>query len=277
MFFRIERSKPGRRVAFSLLEMIVVMAIIAVIGGGLLAAFSGLEDDAASAQSGFNVSAIERALYTYVKLNQKFPDEWDSLVTGDASANPFRADDLLDRLTPELTNNLRWRTMSQNDLNALTAIGITTVRNIDTGAAAANQYNDDDDFTNDNVEVPNRLFDNAVAASGYYGVPRVLVRNDRVANVRHNRELGETLGLAANDRVVALGLGNNNSFCDPSMKGSLGYAPFAKVAPGRYGRYIALFMVRESGTSLSSARFLGIVDPQGKLRDEAFAVYTDGP
>jgi prepilin-type N-terminal cleavage/methylation domain-containing protein len=267
----INRSKR----AFTLLELLVVVAILAIIGGGLLVAYEGLEDDAAEAQDSFNISGVSRAVRTFRLLNASFPDDLDSLLAGDASAAVF-AGALLDRLDDDLAGRLlATATLSAGELAALNAIGITTVRDIDTDAAGINPYDNDNDFTNDSVTVPNRLFDDQVAATGFYGFARTLGALDEVATVNVAGALGTLMGLAVGDEVVAFGIGNNSTMADAANNGAFGEVPYSRVGVGEYGRYILLFQVSDAGGAFTEAEFLGVLDAKGNILDEAYADFAD--
>jgi prepilin-type N-terminal cleavage/methylation domain-containing protein len=265
-----------RQRAFTLLELLVVVAILAIIGGGLLVAYEGLEEDASEGQDSFNIGGVNRAVRTFRVLNSTFPDELDSLLAGDASAAVFTGA-LLDRLDDDLAGRLlATATLSAGELAALNAIGITTVRDIDTDAGGTNPYDNDNDFTDDSVTVPNRIFDDQQAApSGFYGVARTLAAADEVATVSVGSTLGTLLGLVAGDEVVAIGLGNNTSMANAAYNGALGEVPYSRVGVGEYGRYILLLQVSDAGGAFSEARFLGVLDAKGKLLDEAYADFAD--
>ncbi len=265
------------RQGFTLLELLVVVAILAVLGGAMLVSYDGLEESAASAHAGFNIAASDRAVRSFKSINKVHPDDWDSLMTGDGSVSPFAADDLLDRLSSDLTARLTTSTLAAGEVTALSAIGISTTRDIDTDAGAANTYNDDDDFTNDSVTVPNRLFDDNTASTGFYGTSRTLVTGDEVAIVDSATSLFTLLGFSGSEKLVALGMGNNNTIGNPSNQGSVSQTPFASVQAGEYGRFIALYQVADSaGTALNEARFVGVIDPKGNILDEAVADFTEG-
>ncbi len=266
--------QPDSRSGFALLELIIAAAVLAVVAASLLVYYGGLEDKAATAHATFNMAATERAIRIDAARNRSFINDWDSLLTGRAGRTPFRADDLLDRLSDDLAGRLQIVRLRRNEVDALAAVGITIVRDVDTGNAAVNQYDDDDDFSNDNVAVPNRIFDDAVAGSGFYGAARTLERQADIAVVEDASDLGAYLGLAVNDRVVALGLGNNAIVPSQSQATHLRQVPFGQVRPGEYGRFIALFQVREAGRPLAQARFLGVLDPRGRTLDEAAAAWN---
>ncbi len=264
-----------RQRAFTLLELLVVVAILAIIGGGLLVAYEGLEEDASEGQDSFNIGGVNRAIRTFRVLNSTFPDDLDSLLAGDAAAVVFTGA-LLDRLHTDLAGRLlATATLSAGELAAHNAIGVTTVRDVDTDAGGTNPYDNDNDLTDDSVTVSNRIFDNAVAASGFYGVSRTLVAADEVATVSVGSTLGTLLGLVAGDEVVAFGLGNNTSMANAAYNGALGEIPYSRVGVGEYGRYILLLQVSNAGGAFSEARFLGVVDSKGKLLDEAYADFAD--
>ncbi len=260
-----QRSRSG----FTLLELLVVVAILAVLGGAMLVSYDGLEEDAASAHAGFNIAATDRAVRTYKSLNRQFSDEWDSLLTDDGGGT-FA---FLDRLNDDLVARIKIQTVTAAEVTALNNIGVSVVRDIDNSAG---NYDNDNDFTNDNVTLPNRLFDDNAGGSGFYGQTRTVAATESVATVDDATTLGTLLGLVATDKVVALGLGNNNTITDQSKDGAVSQIPFGAVQQGEYGRFIALFQVTEAGTTLNEARFIGVIDGKGNVLDEDIADFTEG-
>ncbi len=272
----MKNSKARARGAFTLLELLVVVAILAVLGGALLVSYDGLEDDAASAHSGFNISASDRAMRTFSTLNNTFPSEWDSVLAGDASVSPFVGSSLLDRLNSDLSSQLIPGATSAGDVAALNAAGITTVRNINTTGPLPNDYSNDSNFTNDSVSVPNRIFDDNTALTGFYGASQTLTVGDQLAYIVNLSALETKFGLGAADVAVVLGLGNKNTIHDGSYNGALSQTPFGRVSKGQYGRFLAVFLVWEGGSALNKARFLGMIDAKGNILDEAIADFTEG-
>src|SRR4051794_33561690 len=76
----------GRRRGFTLLELLVVVAILAVIAGVVISQFDRLEDQASEGASTHTIAALDGAIRTFKVSTGNFPDEMDSLITDDASA-----------------------------------------------------------------------------------------------------------------------------------------------------------------------------------------------
>lgn len=259
---------PRRRSGFTLLELLVVIGILAIIGGGLLVAYEGLEDDAVAAQDAFSTSAGDRALRTFNVLNDGFPNDWDSLLIGDHTATDFNGTEL-DRLTTELKARiLDTAQLTALEATALNAVGITSYRVLSTNNGAANNYDNDSNFNDDNVAVPNRIFNDADGANGFYGVSVTFNALDETATVDTSTQLARLLSISATDKVVALGIGNMGTITDQSNNGAMSQVPFSKVENGEYGRYIALFHVSDSGGAFTEARLLGVIDAKGEILDE---------
>ena len=251
----------------------MVIAILAIIGGGLLVAYDRLEQDAAEGQDSFNITAVERALHTFRVLNENYPDGLDSLLAGDASISPFAGDEL-DRLDNDLRARLLdTAALTAAELVALNAIGITAVRDVDT--AGLDPYDNDNDFTDDNVTIANRIFDNTIIGSGFHGVLRPLIALDEVATVDTTTTLGTLLGLVATDKVVAFAVGNNSTIANRANEGALRQVPYSRVALGEYGRYVVLFQVSNAAGAFPEAQFITVLDAKGNTLDEAYAHFAD--
>lgn len=71
-----------RRRGFTLLELIVVIAILAIIAGGLLVAYNGLEDKAAKSQASQTMAALNSSLRSFATVEGNHPTDFDSLLAG---------------------------------------------------------------------------------------------------------------------------------------------------------------------------------------------------
>ncbi len=268
------------RGGFTLLELLVVIGILAIISGGMLVAYVGLEDSASAGHDAFNAAGIDRAVRTYKSVNTTYANSLDSLH------NNLGAGALLDRLDNGLSGRLIMSVVAVGEEIALSNVGITSVIDADFAGPPSppGQYDNDADFTNDTfTSSVNRLFD-FTAGLGGVGVVRIIAAADSVAIVDPavaGGELHLKLGLnpvgPTPDRIVALGLGNNCSMIDATgvTQGALASAPFARVNPDRYGRFVLLYQITNGAAVLTDAVFVGVLDSQGRLSEEAYNAFQN--
>ena len=79
---RLHRKQDG----FTLLELLVVVGILAIIGGALISSFGGQETKAAQGTAANAIAGIEGALRTYETVNGRLPDQLESLACRTAAA-----------------------------------------------------------------------------------------------------------------------------------------------------------------------------------------------
>ncbi len=290
MTHRLRRRARG----FTLLELLVVVAILATVAGGLLVAYDGLDTDAAEAQATFNIAALDKAVRAYKTINKTFPDNLDSLMV--EGADEFTISLPAKLLGDDVDANgvkipttddgkLAFYTLTADGAAALRGAGITTLRYI--GATASN--------TIDAIpSVPNRIFDDANRGLGVSGqvatgakVAVIESKDIRTTGPATSERLRDIAGLPADRQhvVVAFGLGNNSTIVKSDSPGGLSEAPwYTKVAKDEYGRYLLLFHLASdddlSGTMdsdefFSAAKFLGVLDTRGDWLDEEFAEFTN--
>ncbi len=270
---KIRQSRDG----FTLLELLVVIAILAMIAGGMLVAYDGLEDSASAGHDAFNAAGIDRAIRTFRAMNRNYATGLDSLHN-----DPAAGAALLDRLDTGLSGRLIMSVVAAGEEIALSNVGITSVIDIDDdgGVPGPGVYDNDTDFTNDPfTSTVNRIFD-PVAQGGVGMVRTPVAATDDVAIVDpavSGGELHLKLGLTVADKVVAVGLGNNCGMIDATgaTQGALATAPYSRVNPNRYGRFVLLFQVADLAGPLTDALFVGILDSQGRLSEEAFDAFQN--
>jgi len=285
----MKRMNKAPRGGFTLLELLVVVAILATVAGGLLVSYDGLETDAAEGTATFNIAALDKAVRAYKVMNKTYPDNLDSLVVNNAAAFSVALPAKLQGVDGSETTDavsgddgkLAFHTLTAAGAGALVGAGVTTLRSID------------GTLTNEPTNIPNRVFDEPTRGRGV-SVP--VAAGARVALI-------ETIGLGATDStrlrdiagldatrqhiVAAFGLGNNSTMCGPDVQGVLSEAPFyTKVERDEYGRFLLLFHLGtdadNSGTTgdvggeyFSTAKFLGVLDTRGDWLDEEYAEFTN--
>jgi len=114
------RKTNGARGGFTLVELLVVVAIIAILSGMVIGLMSGATDKAAATVSMATQKQLMNQLNSYMALhNQALPDQFDSLIRADyasqagtyspvgvgTSTNIWIADDLTRFIGQPYTNN----------------------------------------------------------------------------------------------------------------------------------------------------------------------------
>lgn len=288
----ISRKQGG----FTLLELVIVIAILAVIGGAALVAYDGLDKKAAKSQATFNLAAIDKGVRLFRVITGSYPNDLDLVVDSDATlADPtgtttVSADTngFFSRIPRSLegTDNdettadglFSFYPLSAEMVTAFDEVGMTNLR----GITAANDTAA--------VDLANRAFDGTptgvgadVAISTGLVVP--IIKNNNLGAANSN-ELAAITGLdaATTHVVVALGLGNNSSIVSDDINvnsANFSEAPFySDLASTEYGRFYLLFHVASdtdaddaiaAGEVFSEARFVGVLDAEGNWLDQEFA------
>src|SRR5262245_33339820 len=136
--------KRGQK-GFTLIEMLVVVAILVILAGFILPKLDRVQLKANKGVAAANMSGVSRYIQTYRILHNVYPDRWDSLLDGtalkQATLNPPAPG-----IDPQLTNGWtdlavephKLTTMTipgDGALRSLTRMGITTVLDWDTAGS----------------------------------------------------------------------------------------------------------------------------------------------
>ena len=143
---------------FTLLELLVVVAILAVIGGGMIVAYDGLRTQAARSGATNSIASLQNSVRIFNTLEKSLPDNLETLLslTPTAGAYDGGANGTLDytatavtstsgaktsMLTTKIANKLNVIQLSETQVGNLVAAGITKVRYLDTNAADEDDSN----------------------------------------------------------------------------------------------------------------------------------------
>lgn len=295
-------SLPSRRAlrAFTLLELLVVLAILATIAGGLLVAYDGLESQAAKGQATNTIASLDNSVRAFTVSQRSAPNNLDSLMAVDDPTDPVgsagSAQPIL-ILSTNLAGKLSPMALTADQAADLAAAGITQLRYIHTNGNLATPGPHTLDGLNDaegstatvraitDVDIPARIFDIPRAGNNNRGRGASGTLGTGAPVMRWNPGLAPgfidntKLGAAPDDVLVAFGVGNNCSMMsdDPNTVGDvkLSAAPFyADLPPDRYNRFILLYNLGGPTNSVSKAKLQAVVDSRGDFLDEEFAEYT---
>lgn len=289
---------------FTLLELLVVIALLAVIATGALIAYENVGDNAQAAAGANSAATIDRAIRTFKAVEGVYPNQWDNLaVSTTNSAVPFLPSASLSFLGSwDITSAASALPIA----NALSNSGINEIQNITTtdelpaGIAPNRAFNestyanateiemiDDDDGTFD--EMPDFLsaIPNEVCAS-FDGYPAAAFDGtDSNSNSIQNRYADLLEGDECH-AVVALGFGGDaaasTALSNVAIAQSPTYARQNVVDPNsEYSRFIGLFVVATEDEDnlgqfeyLDSARLLAVIATDGENIDSLNALAAAG-
>lgn len=292
-FEQIRRKKEG---GFTLLELLVVVAILAAIAG---TATIMLQDTDRKASAGAHVAMMDemtKAIHTFRTINGSFPNNWDSLyestaVTALATRKPIPilSEDLVEAWSAAgyAGASIEEGTVIADDVAALKKVGVEHVRVASTTACRSTTGTTD----RDHVQAYINEKDNDVTAQNYFrgqgvdgngcsfaasatlvgGDPAMVwvsTENRRVNAYISGDVLPDGNTATADDKLVAFGIGPNATLFDPAYIGALSNTPvYRHVEPDEYNRFIVLFKVSGYGTD-GVAVFQAIVDGAGDTKDE---------
>ena len=294
-------GRNSNELGFTLLELLVVVAVLAIVGGGLLVAYDDVDDMASEGVSAHTLASLDSAIRNYTAINHGAPNHLDSLIATDYPGDP---EDGTTALTgeehilcaPSNFNKVGKKgiltPLTADQLAALNAAGITHLRYVD---AVGNDTTVDDISAPDadggtaanissisEVDSPHRVHESARPgkANRGRGFAKKLAVGDPVMVWNPNRSGGAgmydntKIGAAADDIVICFGLGNDAS-CVGSANGRLQLtsAPvYGKRANNwEYGRYLLCYNVGPVASTFKKAKLQIVMNPHGDFVDEMIA------
>ena len=283
-------NKPS---GFTLLEVLMVVAMLAIVGGAIITSYGGLETKAAKGAATHSIAAVEEAFRVFEATEGVLPNNLESLIAATPTTPEWQeleadnsAADATGGVTAALVGSKFAGKFVVTETNPapLVAAGITKIRYLDlkgngTGGtldikdAAGNETTVGDLSA---ISIPQHAFDaprptNKNRGRGYYvaaaaGTAIPLAIWNAGDNDYNIVKVGGNVG----DVLVVLGLGNYSSLIGEGVFTNLGHAPYyGAVAKNEYNHYCVLLDI-----SGSVAKIIAVVDPRGDFLDEEFAEAT---
>jgi len=284
---------------FTLLELLVVVAILAIIGGGLLVAYDQVDDRAAEGTAAHTLAVLDKAVRTYTAMERGMPNGLDSLLSadpGNVQGSPDKVAILPSKLLGSKTLLVA---LTQAQLDALTNAGLTDLRYVDasgcdpanpppgTGATVTLAINDADGNSAVvgallEIDIPHRIFETPRPGTGRNrgrGFVQQLAVGDPVLRWNPSRSGGTgnydntKLGADPDDVLLIFGLGNDASIIGAGRgRAQMPAAPvFGKGLRYEYGRYLLVYNLGPLGREFETAQLQTVLNTHGDFIDEMLA------
>jgi prepilin-type N-terminal cleavage/methylation domain-containing protein len=299
---------------FTLLELLVVVAILAIIGGGLIVAYDDLDDSTSEGVAAHTLAGLDSAVRNYEVMENQLPNHLDSLVAATYPTNPEDATTPLagaKKVAIIAPNFLQasnpkgiLSTLTAAQVVALNAAGITHLRYVDalandptnpapdSGATVTINAPDANGNTGIsvnsilNVDIPSRVFESARPGNGTRGrgFAKRIGAGDPVIAWNADRNVSGTLGgydntkigAAPTDVVLIFGLGNDaTNVGSAAGRAQIPNAPvYGKARPFEYGRYLLAVNVGPTATPFTRARLQVVMNTHGDFTDEMISEHS---
>ena len=80
-----------RKAGFTLLEVLMVVAMLAIVGGAIITSYGGLEDKAAKGTATHAIAAITEAFLVYDSTEGGLPNNLESLMAATPTTPTYQA------------------------------------------------------------------------------------------------------------------------------------------------------------------------------------------
>ena len=289
-----------KQLGFTLLEVLMVVAMLAIVGGAIITNYGGLTTKAATGTSVHSMQAIKNAFNVYASTESALPGQLDSLLAGtpttpeggdeapDTHAEGVTAGEKLAILSTGLASKLQVATVNPE---RLIEAGIAELRYVDKkgneatdGAKTLDIFapNGTDKAIVGNIaemEIPGDAFEMPEATDGNNGRGFHITLNTAGNAVPMaqwipgvNGVNNIAVGGEADSVLIAFGVGDLCSLCGDGMFTNLTDAPFhGATGRGVYNRYIVLIDINQD-----PAKFVGVVCPNGDETDAEYAFFQGG-
>ena len=266
---------------FTLLELLVVVAILATIGGAVVGTFGNQEQNAAQGTATNTIAALENSVRVYEATQGQLPNDLEALACRPADRSEILVGDIEAAALPSgtaATAGKAYKMGGQSNLNGiggglgfklgekfdlemvnidgLLAGGISTVRYAatvacdDVGSATATIDGITVKGKLSAVDIPNHMFESPrpTLKNRGRGFSYPLVKGTAeplmVWKAGTNEYNNIKIGASAGDVLVGLGIGQASSLVGANSEAMLAKAPFyGQIAKDKYAHYIALVKV----------------------------------
>ena len=286
-----------KQFGFTLLEVLMVVAMLAIVGGAIITSYGGLEQKAATSTGVHSLAGVKNAITVYQVTEASLPNNMESLIAATPTSPVFEADipdnaaegATAGAFAAHLPSSLQSKlTITAIDPEPLLDAGITMIRYMDLAGNATTDGDHDlaikgaDGLATavENVlemDIPGHAFEIPLSTDGNRGrgyhveVPAVVTAGGNIPmavwNAGDNGYNNLLVGGTRTSVLVALGIGDASSLVGGGTFTNLGDAPYkGGVAKNQYNHYIALIDV-----SVEPARFVGVICPHGHFGDAEYA------
>ena len=296
--------RSGRQAGFTLLELLVIIAILAIVAGALLVAYDDVDDTAAEGVSAMTLASLDQAVRSYTAVERVAPNRLDSLLSAAVPTGGAPVDNSDSKLLEILPPKIQAKTLAITGLAAwefaaLEAAGITELRYVDPLANDLTTPAHGDTVTLTipdadgssavvgplaEIDIPHRSFETPRPGgknrgrgySGLLGVGSPVVRWNGDRSDGGGWYDNIKLKAAPLDVLILLGLGN-----DATIVGATGgrlqltSAPiFNKGQKGEYSCYILAYNVGSEANPLEKAKLQCVLNTHGDFVDEMISEFS---
>jgi prepilin-type N-terminal cleavage/methylation domain-containing protein len=288
---KFEKIRSKKQGGFTLLELLVVVAILAAIAGTATIMLHDTDKKAFAAAHVGMMDELSKGILTFQQLNRgNYPDNWDSLVAEDdltAAVTPIAI------MSPDLAGQLSPQALTTPQVQALLDVGIQNLRVINPAATPPDTTGTPCAAGNLVATINDKT--NAVTAQNIYRVASAngcgattsasLIDNTdpdnpvpAVTNLLTWNGGNERVNAATGDRLVALGVGPDSTLFQSTNYGGLTSTPiYRHVDPDQYNRFIVLFNVTSDPTKPTNGKAVmqAIIDGAGDTKDEELGEFDN--
>ena len=291
-----KRMRNRKVSGFTLLEVLMVVAMLAIVGGAIITSYGGLEGKAAKGSATHTIAAVEEAFRVFAATEGGLPDNLESLLAATPTTPAYVAAEADNGAADASATGAAFAgilgakvagkfTIVDTDPAPLVAAGSSKIRYLDLKGNGVGGVSLDIKDAAGNATTVGNILDISIPQHAYEA-PRPTNKN-RGRGYYVNAVGGTAVPMAvwnAGDAgynnvkvganpsavLVGLGLGNMSSLIGEGVFTNLAHAPYyGTVAKHEYNHYIALIDV-----SVSPAKLVCIVDSRGDFLDEEFAEAT---